>query len=151
MHPTNSDSNFKSSIKKYFLTNVTTVPIFFNFIYEDLKDPVSGNSLNKWACITFDEKLLGTVTEAFVSIDLFTKKDVEGDTLSTITDEFLNVLIDEDSTNHTPSIPFLNYTSGTGEVVGGIMPFITRISPERDFIKGMKIKTITLQCKWGAK
>jgi len=145
--------DFKRSIKKYFIDNlVTTEELFVSFdMLYDVPLDGSGNKRNSWIVFSFENKNLGTVSEQLIRVDLFTRKDAEGDNLSALLDVFLSYIYNELSTNGYHSIPYYDTSSSPWSLVGGIVPFVKQILPEYDAKDKTKIRGIDLLCKWGGK
>lgn len=151
--PTTRSADFTQSIRKYFLGNleaIENIKLFFEVI-SDVPTDVDGNKINKWIIITFGNKTLGAVTEQFVSFDLFTRKDAEGDDLSALTDTVLSYIINEDSTSGLVTIPFYDVTEDPWVIVGGVIPFISPLQAAMEGKDSTRIQNITLVCKWGGK
>jgi len=152
LSPTTKESDFKNSIKKYFLDNLETtesLKVFFEEL-EEVPLDVSGNPYNKWVIIVFGRRDLGAVSAQQISIDMYTREDREGDDLAALSDTIMNYIIDENSTNGLVSIPFYD-TSGTWAQVGGIIPYLQPSLGSMESEDGVQFKAINLLCKWGGK
>jgi len=146
-------SDLKGSLKKYFVDSLVTgesKELYFKY----LKDvPLDGNGakLASWIIINFGEMELGSVASCPIEINLFTRNDLEGDDLAALFDVLMSYIVDENSINGLKTIPFYNTTELPWTLVGGIIPYITRIFEDEEGKDSTKIKTIHITCKWGSK
>jgi len=146
-------SDFRDSIKKYFIDSLETtksIKTFFNWI-DDVPVNASGVKLNSWIIIDFGDLTLGTMASCSVGLNLFTRKDYEGDTMATLCDTVLDYIVDESAANGLHTIPYYNTSDSPWVLVGGIVPLIDRIFEDTPAKDSTKIKTIHLLCKWGSK
>ncbi len=147
-------NDFKGSIKKYFLDTLEVIEgikLFFDGISDTPVNIQTGEKLNSWIIISFGDRNLGTVSDQFILLDLFTRKDDEGDDLSILTDTVLNYIINENNTNGLVTIPYYNVSVVPWVLVGGIIPFIEPLQQSFSSKDDTKIQNITLRCKWGGK
>lgn len=152
LSPTTKESDFKNSIKKYFLDNLETTESLRLFFEELSEVPLNGSGVKEsaWVIISFGRRDLGCVSEQQISIDMYTLNDKEGDDLAVLYDKVMNYIVDEDSTNGLHTIPFYD-TSGVWTQVGGIMPYLQPSLGRMESEDGVQFKAINLLCKWGGK
>ena len=146
------ESDFKRSIKKYFLDNLETtegLKLFFETLEET---PLNGSGApyTKWVIIDFGRRDLGPVSEQYISIDIYTRNDKEGDTLAKLVDTVMDYIIDEDATNGLVTIPYYD-TTGVWSVVGGIIPYLQQSFGRLEGVDKTLFKSINILCKWGGK
>lgn len=151
LDPTTRESDFKASIKKYFLDNLETsdLKIFFERLEEIPLDD-SGNKYLKWIIIIFGRRELGAVSEQQISIDLYTREDKEGDKIAALADTVLQYIIDDSVIDGMVRIPLWD-TSGSWIQVGGILPYLAPTLGRIEGIDGTQFQEINLLCKWGGK
>lgn len=147
LHSTRKQSNFKLSLKKQILDNIGTIPVYFE-VLDDIPQDSLGEKYTEWVVIQIADKGSEDLIEQFVLLHLFTYADNEGDVLSELQDNVIDVFSDTDGA----LIPFTLYDTvpDTWVSIGGVSVFEKNVSDELDIFKGVKTKTITLLCKWNA-
>jgi hypothetical protein len=125
LHPTASESNLKSSLKKYFIDAIQVgegIPITFD---KGLTAPViQGLSATEWVSFVFGPRILDTVTDFALDIYCCTKEDEEGYRLAQIVDIVMGYLVDEDG--YMVHIPFYNTNVDPWVQIGALMPIRQR-------------------------
>ena len=151
--PVSREADFKNSIKKYFLDSLETLE-FLDVFFEELGETPSDNDgvkLTKWVVITFGRSELGHVSEAQISLDLYTREDSEGDDLSLLMDVVMGYIVDEESTNGLATIPYYDTSSVPWTIVGGMIPFLQPALGVQESMDSTKYRSVNLVCKWGGK
>ena len=151
--PTAKEVNFIRSMKRFIRTELEGLGIFvaFDMLYSAPKDYSSGDEETRWVCVSFDERDKDTVISQFIAFDLFTINDSEKDNMYELSDIIEELFTDEDHNLGIQVVPLFNTVPDTWEQIGGVLPFhrkTTRIWPSDN--KTM-VRTITFECKWGAK
>lgn len=87
------ESNFRDSIKKYLVDNLTAVegiPILFD---SSLSSPnIRGRSVDRWYRVVFGNLVLGVMSDAVIRIFCCTREDNEGFKLSQLRDKVVGYL-----------------------------------------------------------
>jgi hypothetical protein len=146
------ESNLKDSVKKYFVDNIERaegIPVTFD---KSLSTPkIQGTEVEKWVSIIFGEIDLDSISSFSVTLFCCTKKDSEGFKLAQVRDRVMGYLLDSTQTDGMARIPL--YRSSATEawaLIGGMV--IQLDGPESAVMEAdddSKIKTITIQIRWG--
>ena len=133
------------------LATARSVPLYFEVVNTVPRNS-SGVLLDYWVVVSFDDRKLTTLASAFLSFDIYTRKDNEGFESSRILDKISDMFTNEDSTNGLVSIPYYNTTvSGSWVLIGGMMPLhrqTTGCWPGKD---ETQIRSVSYELKWGAR
>lgn len=149
LDPTLQESCYKYSIRKYFQDNIETgygKRIYFDVEYTIPK--VNGVELTNWYVFHFGKVDLGNLSKAMLEVYLFSRKDPGNVLLTTLRDDLLSVLFDEDATDGLKKIPFLNLS---GTKITGIVPIVIDQSEESTGADGTNFKIVTVRMHWGTK
>jgi len=153
LSPVSRESDFKNSIKKYFLDSLETIegiPTFFEFLDATPCDS-SGNKLRKWVIVSFGNCVFGNVSEGQISVEAYTRKDSEADDLVVLLDTIRNYIIDENSINGLHTIPYYNTSVTPWTIVGGMIPFLQPTMGIGEGRDHTRFKDVNILCKWGGK
>ncbi len=86
LDPTLKESNIWSSVKKFFIDNITSAPVYFDRII------TSSESSNQWINVLLEELSPAHVSVASMPVYIFSKEDKEGDKLAKLRDNILELL-----------------------------------------------------------
>lgn len=153
LSPVTRKSDFRNSIKKYFLDSLEvteSLSLFFDSLVETPTD-ASGVKLTKWVTISFGRSSLGSVSEAQISLEAFTRNDSEGDDLASLLDTIMGYIVDEDSTNGLVSIPYYDTSAVPWTIVGGMIPYVQPSLSAMDGLDNTRFEAVNILCKWGGK
>lgn len=149
IHSTASELNFRKSVKKYLVDNLSPVPVTFD---KGLKDPVlGGRSTKKWLSVLFGDIERGYLTEAWVQVYVLTRQDAEGDEQAGLSDSVLAVLSDRDQTDGFRRIPLYDASLDPWSEVGSII--VQEVLEGGSFVLAdeTKVKEISARLRWGSK
>jgi len=94
LDPTAREANFRDSIKKYFIDNLSA-PLTFD---KALSSPdIQGKAVHKWVTVIFDTIQIGTMSEIFIRIFCCTRQDNEGFKLAQLRDTVIGYLVNDGS------------------------------------------------------
>lgn len=98
LDPTARESNFRDSVKKFFVDNLETtenIPLTFD---KGLASPdLQGKTVHRWVGVVFDGIHLGTMTEYNLRLFCCTRQDNEGFKLAQLRDTVMGYLINDGS------------------------------------------------------
>lgn len=147
------ESNFRDSIKKYFVDNLYRtegVELLFDRVLSTPK--VQGNEVDKWFAIMFGELDLGVMSTGTLEIFCCTKKDGEGFKLAQLRDKVMKYLIDTDQTDGMARITL--YKSSATEAwtnIGTMLVQVDSESRQMEAEDGTKFKSIAVRLRWATK
>lgn len=155
LDPTLSEVHFKRSMKKFLLDNLAAAPhnlnLLFKFVTETPTDG-NGDQYDHWVVVSYEDRVLDTLSSAFLLFAIFTRKDEEGFQLARILDSITEVFKDENQTDGLKRIPLFDTTDDQNWVqVGGIVPLTRRQTGEMPGNDQTMIKTVSYELRWGAK
>ncbi len=153
LDPTARESNFRDSVKKYFVDNLyktEKVEVLFDRTLSTPK--VQGTEVDRWIAVMLGDFDLGIMGTAILEIFCCTKKDSEGFKLAQVRDKVMGYLIDTTQTDGMARIPL--YRSSATEawtVVGSMLVQVDSESGQMEAEDGTKFKTITVSLRWATK
>ena len=111
------EANLWDSIKKYFIDNITTVPLLFD---RSLAEPyVKEMSTDKWYSFILGPTDISALSDITLYIYCCTRSDNEYHKLSQLVDNMRELLTDNTMTDGMKRIPFYqHYPPGTWTVIG---------------------------------
>jgi len=149
------ESNFRDSIKKYFVDNLYKTEGIQLTFDKSLSTPVvQGNEVEKWYAIMFGSFNPTVFGDAEITIFCCAKKDSEGFKVAQLRDKVMKYLVDTDQTDCAKRITL--YRSSATDAWASVGTMIVEIpdnaeSPQMDAEDGTKFKTITVRLRWAAK
>ena len=155
LDPTARESNFRDSIKKYFVDNLNTTEGIDLLFDTWLSTPDIGisKSVTRWVTVNFEEIERDTLSEARLTVIPSTRNDSEGFKLAQLTDTVMGYLSDENSTTGMRTIPFYRSRNiGAWTAIGGIV-IIPPIHESAQLVSedGTKYKMLSVRCKFASK
>lgn len=125
LDPTSRESNFRDSMKKFFVDNLTTtegIPVLFD---STLTTPnIRGRSVDRWYKVLFGNLYRDTMSDAIVRVVCCTKEDNEGFKLAQLGDKLLGYLTvdpSDSSGDKTKHIDFYQSNVQPWVKIGGII------------------------------
>ncbi len=92
LEPTARESNFRDSIKKYFVGSLVDIEKLDLSFDKTLSDPYLGGVVaKKWVMINWGYFLRGTLSEAMIEIKPCVRQDNEGFQLAQLGDKIITV------------------------------------------------------------
>ena len=147
------ESNFRDSIKKYFVDNISRIEGLALLFDEYLSTPkVQGTEVDKWVAVMVGEIDLGTLSDITIEIYCCTKKDSEGFKLAQLRDKVVGYLVDTSQTDCTARI--ILYRSSATEAwenIGSMLVKIDSESRQMEAEDNSKFKVITARLLWASK
>ena len=151
MDSTLKEINISRSIRKFCIDALgTTQNLFFDYQYGTPIDS-NGNKLTNWIIILLEGRRLDTLAEIELDFYIFTTNDREGDTSSSILDSIHEIFIDETRPDGNTVISLYNTDSSPWEKVGGLVPTQIIDSPTDPLQDKMKMRSVKVTLRWGAK
>ncbi len=147
------ESNFRDSIKKYFVDNLYKtegIELLFDRVLSTPK--VQGIEVNRWVAIMSGDLDLGVMGSATLEIFCCTKKDSEGFRLAQLRDKVMGYLIDTTQTDGFARI--ILYRSSATEAwtdIGTMLVQVDSESRQMEAEDGTKFKTISVRLRWATK
>ena len=147
------ESNFRDSVKKYFVDNLYKtegVELLFDKLLSTPK--VQGVEVDKWVAIMIGDIDLGVMSVGTLEIYCCTKKDSEGFKLAQLRDKVMKYLIDTSQTDGFARIPL--YRSSATEVWTNVGTMLIQVDPESrqmDAEDSSKFKIIPVRLRWATK
>jgi len=150
------ETNYRDSIKRYFVDNLSTVeriPLTFD---KALSTPrVQGaTAVNRWVSIDWGTLFRGYMSEGVIDIYCCTRQDNEGFKLAQLVDKVMGYLRDTSMTDGMRRITFYKSAANIGDwtVLGGILihPDIIE-SPQLDAPDETKYKILTVRLNFASK
>lgn len=141
MDPTLKETNVWRSIKKFFVDGLDTtgiIPYFDRVLHRPTKD-----APEKWVNILVENIIPHHVSDASMTIFCFSKEDREGDELSEVRDEIINLL-------YAGFIDFYDTSKDPWEKIGGMKVTVTGQSNTIYNPDQSKMLYIQTTIKWGA-
>ncbi len=153
LDPTARESNFKDSIKKYFVENLTDTEKLHLSFDKSLSLPyLQGVSQQKWVMINWGPFLRGDLSEASIDILCGARQDNEGFLLAQLGDKVIGYLSDEDTTDGMKRIPFYrSYPNKAWTVLGALLVWEVIESGTLEAPDESKYKIITVKFKFASK
>jgi len=123
LDPTARESNFKDSIKKYFIDTLVDVEGLNVSFDKVLSTPyLQTMTLQKWVMINWGPFIRGTLSDASIDIVCCVRKDNEGFLLAQLVDKVMGYLTDVNATHGMKSITFYrSFQSSPWVEIGGIL------------------------------
>lgn len=149
LDPTLQETLFKRSVRKYFVDELETIRgqyLTFDTAYSI--PVVNGTELNSWYGFHFGDINLDILSTCMLEIYCFSRKDTDGENLSTLRDTLMDVLFDDQATDGLKKIPYLNQAM---QMITGIVPLVSHQSEEDKGADGTKFKLVTVKLRWGTK
>ena len=151
--PTASEFFFRSSIKKYFIDNLTTVEgitVLFDktILYENIRD----KTITQWIVVNFGQFRRDYLSSNVLEVNCCTRKDTEGVKLSKLTDTVMGYLTDPNMTDATKRITLYNATDSSPSnwtEIGGMMVTTIREGIQQLTPDETKVKGIDIVLRWG--
>ena len=148
LDPTAREANVRDSIKKYFVDALepqTTVMF-------DKGVSTPDNAVEKWVSVNFGMMDMGTVSDFYLRVYCFTRKDNEGFKLSQLRDLVMGFLSDTSQTDGMARIPFYrSYESQAWVLLGALLVQEVVESEQLLLDDETKYKILTVRLRWGAK
>lgn len=147
------ESNFKDSIKKYFVDNLETtegVPVTFD---KGLSSPdLEDRTVEKWVAVNWGPMQRGTMSAASLAVHMCTRGDNEGFKLAQLSDKVMGYLSDENSTDGYKRIPFYqSHHSAPWTQIGMLLVTEVFESAELEADDETKYKTFDVQIRFASK
>ena len=142
-----------NSIKKFFVDAIETtegIKLVFDREFFDTTLP-AGTKVTQWASVTLDEIRMDVVSQALVTVYLYTRGDRENNTLFTMRDTVMNHLIDQTGTDQFKRVTLYDTSISGAWVADSTM--LLYPSSESEVYMGQddtRFMYITLIMKWGA-
>jgi len=96
LDPTARESNFRDSLKDYFITGIETtegIPLTFD---KALSSPnLQGKTVHRWVSVIIDTIQLGTMSEMSIRLFCCTRQDNEGFKLAQLRDAVMGYLVND--------------------------------------------------------
>ena len=137
LHPTLSEANLRRSVKKFFLDGLPGKHVIFDRSFS----PPEDQNILEWVHIRTGNMLPRIVSEAVVTIYMFTRQDLEGDRLAELRDEVMELIYPCHLTLYDES----------WNNVGGIIFEVDNASDHKYTENSEKVEFITLILQWGGK
>lgn len=146
-------ANIRDSIKKYFVTNLSTTEGLFLSFDTSLSTPnIQGTAVDKWVMIRFGD-LDRKFGSHILNVYCCTRKDSEGFKLCQLTDKVMGYLTDATQTDGMARIPL--YRSSATEswtlLDGGFVVIVEGESSQYESEDDTKFVIINIRLRWGAK
>ena len=155
LDPTARESNFRDSVKKFFVDNLyKTEGVELSFDKTLSTPKVQGVEIEKWYMILFGSFNPNVFGDAEITIFCCAKKDSEGFKVAQLRDKVMKYLVDTDQTDCAKRVVL--YRSSATEVWTSIGTMIIEISDNAESSQmeaedGTKFKTISVRFRWSAK
>jgi len=153
LDPTARESNFKDSIKKYFVENLKDTENLHLSFDKSLSAPfLQGVTQQKWVMINWGPFLRGTLSEATIDILCGARQDNEGFLLAQLCDKVIGYLYDENATHGMKIITFYrSYPNKEWTSLGGLLVWDIVESGTLEAPDESKYKIITVRFKFASK
>jgi len=153
LDPTARESNFKDSIKKYFVESLKDTENLHIAFDKSLSAPyLIGVTQKKWVVINWGAFMRGTLSEASIDINCGTRQDNEGFQLAQLCDKVLGYLSDEDATHGMKTITFYrSFPNSAWVKIGGLLVWNIIESGTLEAPDESKYKIITVVFKFASK
>lgn len=155
LEPTARESNFRDSIKKYFVDSIKTtegIPLSFD---QTLKKPnLRNKNVMRWVILAFRDMYRDDLSQAMIDIYCCTRRDNEGFKLAQLTDVVIGYLTDaSDAGDGIKRITFYrSYVPPTPWVsIGGIVVQDIAESGQLTAEDETKYKIITVTFRFASK
>ena len=138
--PTILETNLSKSIKKFFWDNIYTtesIPVYFDRIYQDVD-----NAVLRWICVRTRNLEVAQVSSVELMVDLFTKRDAEGDLLTALRDTVFGYLLG--------TIELYDVSESAWPQIAAMKIFHSPDSGVVYLPDNGKMKTMISTLKWGA-
>jgi len=138
MDETLKEANLKRSVKKFFWDTFYTgesIQVYF----DRLNLPPENGSINQWISVRMKDLIVDQVSSVDLLVHLFTKRDWEGDQLAALRDTVFNCLQGG-----------IEFYDADWTQLGGLKVYHDHETETMNLPDGIKMKTLTLNLKWGA-
>ena len=153
LDPTQRESNFRDSIKKYFVDNLFTdneIQITFDISIPAPK--VQGNIPSRWVTIDFGDGNMDNISEFTLRIYCNTKHDPEGFRLAQLRDTVYNFLVDKTKTDGLARVThYRSREVGAWTKIGSMIIIVDSESRQFKASDESKFKYFDLTLKFGSK
>ncbi len=153
LEPTARESNFKDSIKKYFVESLTDKENLHLSFDKSLSTPyLQGVTQQKWVMINWGSFIRGTLSEATIDILCGARKDNEGFLLAQLCDKVIGYLSDITTTDGMKRITFYrSYPNRAWTGLGALLVWDIVESGTLEAPDESKYKIITVRFKFISK
>lgn len=144
------EANFRDSIKKYFVDNLS-VPLTFD---KALSSPdIQGKTVHKWVTVLFDTIQLGTMSEISLRLFCCTRQDNEGFKLAQLRDTVMGYLVNDGSVGDGQvRIPFYrSHAVDAWTLLGSLLVIDIFESAQLEAPDETKYKILTVRLKTASK
>ncbi len=146
------ESNVRSSLKKYFVDALGDAITFdISLTSPDIRTQGT-KAVNQWYNLVFGEFGRNSLATYYFEIYCLSRQDAEGTKLAKMTDELMDLLVDNSNQDGTKRIPLFDTEDVPWEQIGSMVvqdiedvPTISMVEDET------KIKVFSVRMRWGAK
>jgi hypothetical protein len=150
LNQTISEVNFKTSLRKFFYTELEEnqgVPITFdrNLSVPYVSGQVGVDSINTWVAILYGPSWLSLISDQIIDFYCCSRKDADDVILSSTIDKLLELIYPE---NERLVIPF--YDATTEDIISYIFPSShpPRTDGPMKALDGTNFSVVTIRFKW---
>ena len=153
LDPTARESNYRDSLKKFFVDNIyTTEGVELSFDKGITNPKAQGTEVQKWVSVDFGELIMDTLSTGFIRVYCCTKKDNEGFKLAQLRDTVYTYLTDADQPDGTRRIThYRSRAVGSWTAIGSIAVYINNESSQMTASDETKFKYFEVMLKFGSK
>jgi len=154
LDPTSIESNFRDSIKDYFIDNIETlsnIPLTFD---KALSSPnIQGKTVHRWVTVIFGTANIDTMSEIYFRIFCCTRQDNEGFKLAQLKDTVMGYLTNDGSIGDGQvRIPFYRSRAvGAWTLLGSLLVVDVIDSNQLEAPDETKYKILTVRLRTASK
>ena len=156
LDPTARESNYRDSIKKFFVDNIKVasgIPLLFD---PNISTPRlighSNQNVDRWVAVHFGSLSMGYMSEGILDVYCCTRRDNEGFKLAQLRDTVVGYLTDTDSTDGMKRITlYRSYADQAWDVLGAILVQDISESPQMKEEDDTKYKVLTVRLRFASK
>lgn len=155
LHPTSRLSNFKDSIKKYFIESLEQgegIQVVFDKSVENIPT-VQGTPVDRWVVVmSAVPNTASPMASASLKVVCCSQKDSEGFKLAQLRDIVMGYITDPDMTDGMRRIPlYRSFKDSPWELLDGMVVQEVFESSPGETENGTKVHMMNIRLRWGAR
>jgi len=156
LDPTARETNYRDSIKKFFVDNIKVTSGIALLFDPNLATPRlighHNQNIDRWVAVNFGTLALGYMSEGILSVHCCTRKDNEGFRLAQLRDTVVGYLTDSTATDGMKRIPFYrSYADQAWTLLGALLVQSIDESQQLKTEDDTKYKILTVRLRFASK
>jgi hypothetical protein len=150
LHPLSKESNVKSSIKKYFVDNLSSTVTFDTSLAAPDVRKQGTDAVKQWYNVDFGEFGRDALAYYYFDVYCLSRQDSEGVKLGEMVDDLMELLLDNTNQDGARRIPFYDISKTPWDEIGAMLIQDVWDAPSVDMVEDeTKVKIFSVRLRWG--